>query len=62
MSTVTVPTFGVHNHPAGQIAVRPRRDVAARVSALGGYRVNLLPGRSAMTLSQTYAFTQMVES
>jgi hypothetical protein len=41
MSSLTLPTFGSYDHPAGQVTV-PRRDVGAKVNALAGYRVDWL--------------------
>jgi hypothetical protein len=52
MSSLTVPTFGTQNHPAGQITLSPRRNLTARASALVGFRVDMLLQATTMTLAQ----------
>jgi hypothetical protein len=62
MSSLSVPPFSRQNHPAGEIAVITRRDVGARVNALAGYRMDLLPGRSAVSRVEASAVSYVTVS
>jgi hypothetical protein len=48
MSSLTPPTFGSYNHPAGQVVLF-QRDVRSKVNALAGYRVDSVVGRTLIS-------------
>ncbi|ONI88993.1 hypothetical protein ALI144C_05690 [Actinosynnema sp. ALI-1.44] len=62
MSSLTAESLVGANHPAGQIMSSSRRDIAARVNALAGYRMDLFPGRSAVSRIEAHTFTLTAES
>ncbi|MET0236291.1 MAG: hypothetical protein ABW224_16715 [Kibdelosporangium sp.] len=48
MSSLTSPTFGSLDHPAGQVVLF-QRDVRSKVNALAGYRVDTVVGRTLIS-------------